>query len=101
MCCGQKRAALRNNPPPAARTSNPDAAPSGPQSVRPVPSAGTTKPAPPGHVILHYVGDAPLSVRGPVSGRVYNFSSASQTKAVDGRDAIILLRILSLRRVVP
>ena len=96
MCCGQKRAALRNDPAHGAPAANPRVAPNAPHPTRALRSAGSS----PAQVTLRYLGGAPMRVRGPVSGQVYSFSPEIQTRAVDARDAIILLRMPQLRRVV-
>lgn len=41
---------------------------------------------------LHYVQNRAILVRGPVTGRVYQFSAAHADTNVDGRDAAPLLR---------
>jgi hypothetical protein len=96
MCCGQKRAALRNDRAPRVPAPNAPAPGSVGQAVRPVLAGGPSA----AEVLLQCVQGAPIRVRGPVTGRFYSFSSVSQTKAVDARDAIVLLRMPQFRRVV-
>ena len=71
MCCGQKRSMLQNNLPPApARTS------------------GSS---------LRLTTGSEIRVRGPVSGRYYDFSG-SRPVAVDPRDISALLSTRHFRR---
>jgi hypothetical protein len=44
-----------------------------------------------GVVRLRYLERSPIRVRGPVSGRQYEFSAAAPMQAVDSRDAAQLL----------
>ncbi len=62
-CCGGKRAALRQNliVPPAGRT----------QAVK-------------------YTGRTPVSVHGPITGKIYRFSPEQPLQDVDVRDAALL-----------
>jgi hypothetical protein len=73
MCCGQKRSALRA-----------------------ISSDGTVEE---GFLKLLYYGHAPLQIRGPVTGQLYQFSSGSPVQAVDGRDAVSMLRTRLFRQV--
>ena len=41
---------------------------------------------------LRYLGQAPISLRGPHSGRVYSVDAAAHELAVDARDLEALLR---------
>ncbi|HUY15363.1 MAG TPA: hypothetical protein VMX16_17305 [Terriglobia bacterium] len=43
-------------------------------------------------VALRYLEYSPIQVRGPVTGRQYEFSSSNSVRAVDPRDAALLLR---------
>ena len=85
MCCGSRRAALRN----AAGSSNAPA--SGPPAAQGF-------PAPPleplGGVALRYAGTlrSAMRVKGPVTGQAYEFSGASAGRTVDARDAAALMR---------
>ena len=97
MCCGQKRATLmqedlnrtppRSNsiatPSPAAATSVPNPV----QNVRPAqpPGGGSS-------VGLRYLEKSPIRVRGPATGRQYEFSAANPIRLIDARDAESLLR---------
>jgi hypothetical protein len=49
-------------------------------------------------VNIHYLKNSPIVVRGPVSGRQYQFSSAHPDQPVDARDANALLRTRFFRR---
>ena len=51
-----------------------------------------------GTVVLHYRDAAAIRVRGPVSGRSYEFSQAAPSQSVDVRDAAVLLRGEAFRR---
>ena len=110
MCCGQKRSALRNAPaPPVARAIRQGApiSVSRPTPIsQPVPaarqnvSAGMPGPVaaapripnPHAAVTLHYLASSPIRVRGPATGRQYEFSGSRPLQAVDSRDASALLR---------
>jgi hypothetical protein len=96
-CCGQKRAALRSAPLPAVTRPSPNlptatsqptiAGPQVtvyPQSAQPLPTHSS--------VVLRYTETSPILVRGPVSGRQYQFSGSKPVQAVDARDAAALLR---------
>ena len=97
MCCGSRRSAWRAAPafpratasaePPAPRAvSQTDAA-----TVR---SAGDAFPS----VKLHYAQTAPVRLRGPVTGRAYDFSGEQPVQAVDVRDAAVFARNPAFRR---
>jgi hypothetical protein len=43
-------------------------------------------------VALHYLEHSPIRVRGPMTGREYDFSGSQPVQAVDSRDAPALLR---------
>jgi hypothetical protein len=81
MCCGQKRSALRSNPMvsqhPIINT----------QARVSQPQAGTQS-----SMGIRYVGSSPLRVRGPVTGRQYEFSGSHPVHSIDPRDAALLLR---------
>jgi hypothetical protein len=79
-CCGQKREALTR------RLSVTSTRPTTFEVIEP-PSADATPP-----LRLHYLQSRPLLVRGPVTGRVYQFSGAHPDSNVDSRDADALLR---------
>jgi hypothetical protein len=86
MCCGQKRTALGTHPPQMKI-----AAASG---VRPQPvvRSAPLSTAPPSSVSLRYVRQSPIRVRGGVTGRQYEFSSARPAQAVDRRDVAGLVQ---------
>jgi hypothetical protein len=69
MCCGNKRSALNTNG---------------------VAEEGTIK--------LLYYGHAAMSVRGPVTGQMYQFSRTTPTLVVDVRDAVSMLRTRLFRQ---
>jgi hypothetical protein len=43
-------------------------------------------------LLVHYVGNASVVVRGPVTNKPYAFSARGSAMPVDPRDAVILLR---------
>ncbi len=49
-------------------------------------------------VTLQYLENSPILVRGPVTGRLYEFSNAQPVQSVDLRDAETLLRTGFFRR---
>jgi len=75
-CCGQKRSQMQS------------AVPAAPAAPRPA------WPAPPVErgVMLRYRERGPVLVRGPVTGRSYEFSVERPAQAVEPRDAEVLLR---------
>ena len=81
MCCGSRRSALRTSSP--ARSAAP--------RVRDAEAAALATPAI-ASVVLRYAGPSPVRVKGPVSGRAYDFSAARTAQAVDARDAPGLTR---------
>jgi len=48
---------------------------------------------------LMYFGYAQVSVRGPVSGCLYQFSRQQPVQAVDARDAVSILKTRLFRRI--
>lgn len=67
---------------------------------RPARQAAASSPgagAAPG-VRLRYLERSPVLVRGPVTGRQYEFSGSRPVQRVDGRDAEALLRTGFFRR---
>jgi len=46
-----------------------------------------------------YCGDAQVSVRGPVSDSLYQFSRQQPVQAVDARDAVSMLKTRLFRRI--
>jgi len=48
---------------------------------------------------LMYFGYASVSVRGPVSGQLYQFSRQQPVQAVDARDAVSILKTRLFRRI--
>jgi hypothetical protein len=125
MCCGKKRAELRNSP-PATRTqapsqSVPNSTPSPtvpPRTYGKAPVGTVQRPAPNqasrpatlhaevpaavsnsnGSVMVQYVDHSPIRVRGLQTGRTYEFSGTHGTQAVDARDAATLLATRFFRR---
>jgi hypothetical protein len=102
-CCGQHRDAMRA----PASTGHPSAVAS--------PLNASVQPALVGHgsmwnpaswalagrgVQLRYRERAPVRVRGPVTGRTYEFSAAQPVQVVDARDADGFLRTKMFFRAV-
>ena len=86
MCCGNKRLALRNATPVkpslnAPRVSQRVANTRVPQAPRPEPSRTTMPPE-----------TSRVLVRGPVTGRLYDFSGGQPSQAMDPRDGAALMR---------
>jgi hypothetical protein len=82
-CCGKKRASMtvRSNP-------RHEFAPQSDRSQAQGLSGS----------VVEYVGATTLTVRGPVSGHMYRFSTSGACMVVDARDAPFLLSIPSLRK---
>ncbi len=107
MCCGSKRRALINTPTPTRAPSTPPAQQSASARAQ-FPGAPGQNPAPrtaffsgrrlSPSVILHYTETSAIRVRGPVTGRQYNFSGTPPAQAVDARDAAVLTRSGLFRR---
>src|SRR5947209_20125956 len=91
MCCGQKRAALKNS----ANTQ-----PVRPQPVPPrppafaypdTPAAGASASSTSGSVRLLYTERSLIRVRGAATGKEYEFSGAAPVQTIDRVDAAALL----------
>ncbi len=52
-----------------------------------------------GHPHLLYYGSARITVRGPVSGRLYEFTRQQPRQTVDPRDAVSMLKTRLFRRI--
>lgn len=123
MCCGNKRVELRGSSTPkttpnlaqniqdnvapqtslrAAPLETRDANPAGP----PVNAAPNVREYTMTNVAsgfqsainLRYVERSPIQVRGPITGRTYEFSGSRPVQDVDARDAATLLRTRFFRR---
>jgi hypothetical protein len=110
MCCGSRRSAWRSVSAPSRSASN------GP-SVRQGASGGDHAPAngagpatagafmsaqgPFPSVTLDYLESAAIRMRGPVTGRAYEFSKSRPSQDVDVRDAAIFARNSSFRQSGP
>jgi len=72
------------------------------QNVPNIPSAPQQPAAPTqllsSSVTLRYTESSPVRVRGPVTGRVYDFSGSRSVQAVDRRDVPALLRTRFFRQ---
>ena len=118
MCCGNKRAQLRNSLAPRSPQSAPQSAPASRQVQFSPPAAreavstyhrtspqsrsvqlsaaatGSTQPS----VVVRYLDADPVRIQGLVTGRFYDFSSARQVQSVDAGDASSLLNTRSFQR---
>jgi hypothetical protein len=65
------------------------------EGEQPKPARGAKHPA----LNLMYFGYAQVNVRGPVSGRLYQFSRQQPVQAVDARDAVSMLKTRLFRRI--
>jgi hypothetical protein len=102
MCCGSNRSAIRNaSTSMRARSPSPQAQQLASASARvqaPPPPKPAVTPQPvwtPGSlawVTLKYSETAAIRVRGPASGRRYEFSGARPALAIDPRDVPEMLR---------
>ena len=63
-----------------------------------LPAAPVTQMAPAAGVALRYLERSRILVRGPASGRQYEFSAQHSVQQVDGRDAPALLGTRFFRR---
>ena len=85
MCCGAKRALLRNSTGPGAQ------APTSPASARAVPAQT--------FVLFEYTGEKRLTVVSPLTGTRYHFDHPGAQVAVAPRDQSILIYVPDLRPV--
>ena len=97
-CCGQKRAALSSTPSPTITPAVTQPAP----SSRQFPSTGQQTYEWTGlaysSVTLRYLESSPILVRGPATGRQYEFSGSQPVQSVDARDVEALLQTRFFRR---
>lgn len=96
-CCGQKREALKHA---TMQRMGDGTAPAAPNPPAPLPWA---LPAPPQQtvhslIVLEYLERSQILVRGPVSGREYEFSAERRIQPVEVADAVALLRTRFFRR---
>jgi hypothetical protein len=82
-CCGQRRAAAATPAPQASERLN--------HFALPIPVVKPTAPVNKKSA-LRYIGLAPLSLRGPRSGRAYYFAKANDAESVDEQDIDAMLR---------
>jgi hypothetical protein len=99
MCCGNKRMALRNiSTSSRAASSAPAPAAAGvplggaPRSKGIAPAVALSARGPSNSVMLRYKDASAIRVRGPVTGRLYDFSAAQPAQPVDPLDAPALTR---------
>ena len=98
MCCGQKRMAMRSVPAPAPQTAAvrqnvSKASSSLPQHL----TAADPRLRSP--VSIRYLETSPIRVRGPVTGRVYEFSGTRPVQIVEAGDAAALSRTRFFRQI--
>lgn len=103
MCCGQKRSELRNSQAQRTAWSIPQrkSGDSPAQAARTQPSApAAMRTISPGDasISIRYLENAPIRVRGLVSGLSYEFSGSHAIQPVDARDATSLLNTRFFRR---
>jgi hypothetical protein len=85
-CCGHRRAAMRPGPTvtptPVIR-----------QQISTVRQQNVVQTVSPSALVsIRYLETKPVHVRGPASGRQYQFSGSKPIQAVDARDVAALLR---------
>lgn len=99
-CCGQKRETLRSTltqktmPPGTQPGSESSPPPAVGRQAQGRPVIATSSSA----VILHYLERSHILVRGPATGRQYEFSGSYPHQSVDVRDAEALLRTRFFRK---
>jgi hypothetical protein len=97
-CCGQKREALKSGPPVAtAGTASATLSQPAVQAVQR--ATGWGQPPVESPVRVQYSERSRILVRGPVTGREYEFSASQSVQTVDGRDAPALLRTRYFQRI--
>lgn len=99
MCCGSKRRAFRNTSNRALTAAIMPTVPpnrtlvSGVSVQHRVMTTRTTSPQVSANsIVLRHKGNLSVRVRGPVSGRLYDFSGTEPWQVVDRRDAAVLTR---------
>jgi hypothetical protein len=94
-CCGERRRALTQSLAKPVIAATPQVISKGTVSARPPqkPNEPTTAP-----VLLRYVGNSNIRVRGHVTNRLYAFAARGLVVSVDARDAAILLRSSAFQR---
>ena len=106
MCCGSRRSSLRYASSFSWPATNGPSRRQGAAEGIPVPAAGLGSAAMVGSqsaqgafpsVTLNYMTDAASRVRGPVTGRPYDFSGSQPSQEVDIRDAAVFARNGSFR----
>jgi len=104
MCCGSRRSAWRSSyaPTPATRSQPQDrTVPAGAEPAeRPTAQALAARAEFPS-VRLAYAESSPIRVRGPVTGRPYDFSGSQPSQDVDVRDAAVFARNSLFRQSAP
>ena len=98
MCCGRKRSTLRSASPSASSPPLRQSA-AGAFRLPGTPQQGASSAAM-SHsgVPLRYSRNTPVRVRGPITGRQYEFTASAPVQAVDPKDATALLRSAFFRR---
>lgn len=92
-CCGQRRSQFRNASPPSGSRATAPLAMSGIEraSARPAFGPGVSGAAGGSAEMVRYLGRTRVVVRGPVTGRRYEFPANGPGQTVDARDARVLL----------
>ena len=102
MCCGQKRATMRNSLAQSRIERHAVLAPPAPAPKMPLrlvaPASSAPKSTPETSVALSYLESSPVRVQGLVTGRCYEFSGSQPVQSVDARDAPPLLNTRFFRR---
>jgi len=96
MCCGQKRTTMTQENVKQTTLRSNSIATSAPAAARPVKdlthrASVAQTPAGWSSVGLRYLEKSPIRVRGPATGRQYEFSAVNSVQSVDARDAESLL----------
>jgi hypothetical protein len=99
-CCGKNRSRIVNASAPRNTQPTLPSLAAGPSQS---PARGASQPltvltGPYSLVNLRYLEKSPILVRGPATGRQYDFSHTHPVRAVDARDADALLRTRFFRR---
>jgi len=99
-CCGKNRSKIVNASPPRNTQLTQPSLGAGPSRSA---ARGASQPlaaptAPYSIVNLRSLEKSPILVRGPATGRKYDFSRTHPVQAVDARDADALLRTRFFRR---
>ena len=94
-CCGERRRALTQSLAKPVTAATPQVISKSAVSARPPqrPTEATYAP-----VLLRYIGNSNVVVRGHVTNRPYAFATRGSVVSVDARDAAILFRSSAFQR---